>query len=98
VETAIKEELMLLISKGITQEELSNAQKGFLERQEVSRTSDSSLASILSANLFAKRDMTYYSELEQKIKAVSAAAAQQAFGKFINPKDLVIVISGSLKK
>ncbi len=98
VETAIKEELALLISKGITKEELANAQKGFLERQEVSRTSDASLASILSTNLFAKRDMTYYSKLEQNINAVTAEAAQQAFGKYINPEDLVIVISGSLKK
>ncbi|MFK7776899.1 MAG: insulinase family protein, partial [Gimesia sp.] len=98
VETAIKEELALLISKGITKEELANAQKGFLERQEVSRTSDVSLATILSTNLFAKRDMTYYSELEQKINAVTAETAQQAFGKVINPEDLVIVVSGSLKK
>ena len=78
--------------------ELVNAQKGFLERQEVSRTSDVSLATILSTNLFAKRDMTYYSKLEQKINAVTAETAQQAFGKFINPEDLVIVVSGSLKK
>ena len=98
VETAIQEELALLISKGITKEELTNAQKGFVERQEVSRTSDSSLASILSSNLFAKRDMTYYSKLEQKINAVTMETAQQAFGKYINPKDLVIVVSGSLKK
>lgn len=98
VEVAIKEELALLISKGITKEELANAQKGYLEQQEVSRTSDSSLASILTANLFAKRDMTYYSELEQKVNAVTTEAAQKAFAQFIDPEKLVIVVSGSLKK
>ncbi|QDT42708.1 Protease 3 precursor [Gimesia alba] len=98
VETAIKEELALLISKGITKEELANAQKGYLEKQEVSRTSDASLASILSTNLFADRNMTYYSELEQKINAVTTDAAQQAFAKYIHPENLIIVVSGSLKK
>lgn len=98
VETAIKEELALLISKGITKEELANAQKGYLEKQEVSRTSDASLASILTTNLFADRNMTYYSELEQKINAVTADAAQQAFAKYIHPENLIIVVSGSLKK
>ncbi|WP_145309531.1 M16 family metallopeptidase [Gimesia fumaroli] len=97
VETAIKEELALLISKGITKEELANAQKGYLEKQEVSRTSDASLASILTTNLFADRNMTYYSELEQKINAVTADAAQQAFAKYIHPENLIIVVSGSLK-
>ncbi len=98
VETAIQEELALLISKGITEDELANAQKGYLEKQEVSRTSDASLASILTTNLFADRNMTYYSELEQKINAVTADAAQQAFAKYIHPGNLIIVISGSLKK
>ncbi|WP_299467606.1 pitrilysin family protein [uncultured Gimesia sp.] len=98
VETAIKEELALLISKGITKEELADAQKGYLEQEQVSRTSDASLASILSTNLFADRNMTYYSELEQKINAVTTEAAQQAFTKFIHPEDLIIAISGSLKK
>lgn len=98
VETAIKEELALLISKGITKEELANAQKGYLEKQEVSRTSDASLASILTTNLFADRNMTYYSDLEQQINKVTADAAQQAFAKYIHPENLVIVISGSLKK
>lgn len=97
VEVAIKEELALLSSKGITKEELANAQKGYLEKQEVSRTNDASLASILTANLFAKRDMTYYSELEQKINAVTAEAAQKAFAKYIHPENLIITVSGSLK-
>ncbi|QDT97652.1 M16 family metallopeptidase [Gimesia aquarii] len=96
VEVAIKEELTLLSSKGITKEELANAQKGYLEQQEVSRTNDSSLASILTANLFAKRDMKYYSELEKKINAVTAEAAQQAFAKYIHPENLIITVSGSL--
>ena len=98
VETAIKEELALLISKGITAEELANAQKGYLEQQEVSRTSDSSLASILATNLFANRDMTYYSELETKVNAVTADAARQAFAKYIDPANLIITVSGSLKQ
>ena len=98
VEVAIKEELELLIAKGITGEELANAQKGYLEQQEVSRTSDASLAGILTTNLFAERDMTYYIDLEKKINAVTAEAAQKAFAKFINPKDLIITVSGSLKK
>lgn len=98
VETAIKEELELLISKGITKEELANAQKGYLEQQEVSRTSDASLASILTTNLFADRTMIYYSELEENINAVTTEAAQAAFAKYIHPKDLIITVSGSLKK
>ncbi|MCP4173413.1 MAG: insulinase family protein, partial [Fuerstiella sp.] len=42
----IREELEKLLKDGITEEELTEQKAGFLQRQELSRTSDSSLASL----------------------------------------------------
>ena len=45
VETAMQEELAKLLKDGVTAEELARAKSGFLQQQQVSRTSDGALTS-----------------------------------------------------
>ncbi len=94
VEDAISEELRLLLKKGITAKELADAQKGYLQLQEVGRSSDSTLATILTECLFAGRTMQYYVELEKRIKAQTPETVLKALDKYIDPQRLVVVVAG----
>lgn len=94
VNTAISEELNRLLKDGVKDAELDKAKQGYLQAQQVARTSDSSLASTLADNLFVGRTMTYYADLEKKIKALKPTDVQAALKKHVDPKRLSIVDAG----
>lgn len=94
VEAAIAEELALLLDKGITQEELDAARQGFLQQQEVMRGDDSMLVGTLAGTVLADRTMSYYTDLEKKIQALSTDDVLKALRKHILPKRLVLVTAG----
>ena len=76
VKTAIREELDRLLKDGITEQELAAAKQGYLQRQNVSRTNDAQLASVLTSTSQAGRTMKHYAELEKRMRqAVQSAPA-----------------------
>jgi zinc protease len=93
----IDEEVSRLLKDGVTQDELENAKKGYLQGQEVARSDDASLAKMMCDNLRAGRTMKYYADLEKKIAAATPAQVGEAFRKHVDPKRLVIVEAGDFK-
>ncbi|MCH7689108.1 MAG: insulinase family protein, partial [Planctomycetes bacterium] len=98
VKSAIREELDLILKDGVTEQELQKAKQGFLQSQQVSRTRDSSLAAMIEETLFAGRSMNYYTDLEQKIEALTTKDVLAALKKHIQPERLNIVAAGDFKK
>jgi zinc protease len=94
VAQAIHEEVERLAREGVTAEELARARAGYLEQQRVRRTKDAALAGILSNLLYARRTMAYYTDLENKIAALTPAQVSEAFRRHIDPGRLVIVSAG----
>ena len=94
VEAAINEELALLLKKGVTADELVRARKGYLQQQEVGRSSDGNLTAILTDNVFAGRTMQYYVDLEKKINAQTPDSVLKALVKYVNPQRLVVIVAG----
>lgn len=97
LEVVMKEELDRLLAKGVTAEEVKNAKQGFLQNQQVSRSSDASIAASLNNMLFEGRTMAYEEELEQKIAALTPEQVSAALKKHIDSKRLVIVTAGDRK-
>ena len=91
---AIDEEVKLLLDKGVTEDELAAARKGWLQSQQVSRGNDSSLASTLASTARTGRTMEHYSGLEQKIRSVTTEQVLEALRKRIDPKHIVLVTAG----
>jgi zinc protease len=98
VNSAIGEEIDKLLADGVTTEELARAKQGYLQQQQVSRTSDSTLASTLAELVYLDRTMAYYADLEKKIAEVTPEQVQAALKKYIDPKKLVIVDAGDFAK
>lgn len=94
---AIKEEFDRMLKDGVTAEELANAKKGYLRSQQVSRTSDSTLATILQNTIVTGRTMNFYSRYEKQIENVTAEQVRQAMNKHLKWKNLNIVVAGDLK-
>jgi zinc protease len=96
VEKCVQEELDRVVTDGVTTDELSRAKTGYLESRKVSRASDAALAGMLGSLREENRTMTYESDLDQKIEALTPEAVAEALKKHIDPKKLTIVVAGDL--
>ena len=94
ITNAINEELDKLIADGVSQMELDDARRGYLQRQEVMRTEDANLAQILEATLLAGRTMEYYTKQEQAIETLTPAQIRDALQKHFPVKKILTVVAG----
>lgn len=98
VHSAIQEELQKLIESGITEQELEKAKAGYLQQQEVRRTNDRALASMLEAYAFIGRDMSFVTHVESQVQSLTVDEVNAAIRKFIQPQRLYIVSAGDFAK
>ena len=96
--TAIREEIDRLLKDGVTDEELKRAKQGFIRKQQVNRTNDRRLAGTLEGTITANRTMKYYSDLDDRIRALTTGDVLKALRKYIDPTKLVIVAAGDFKE
>jgi zinc protease len=98
VEKAVAEELKEFLANGPSPQELDDAKKAYLEAQKVGRTGDAALAGQIVTNLQLGRKFAHTKETEQRIAALTPDDVKAAFGKYIDPKKLVIIRAGDFKK
>lgn len=95
--TIVEEELTRLLKDGISNEELTSAKQGILQGNQLDRTQDDNLASLLAATFFAKRDMRFYSDFEAQIQNLETHTVDEAMRKHIAPQRLITVVAGDFK-
>ncbi len=98
VKTVILEELDKLLKDGVTEKELSQAKQGYLQKAQVSRSRDSTLAGLLLTTLRANRTMLHTTKLEKAIQDLTTEQVLAALKKHIKKERLHIVAAGDLKK
>ncbi len=96
--SVINEEIALLLKDGITASELEKAKQGYLQSEQLERTQDSTLSSVLGGTLFAERTMEYYAQFEHRISELTIEAVNAALRKHIAPQRLVVVTAGDFAK
>lgn len=95
--SVINEELQLLLTNGISAAELSAAKQGFLQGEQLSRTQDGNLASILASTLFVDRNMGYYATFERRVSELTTEAVNAALRQHINPNRLIVITAGDFR-
>ncbi len=98
VDKAIGEELDKLLKDGVTQSELDEAKKSWLERRKVQRSTDAALAQLLDAGLFLDRTFTWHADLEKKVAGLTVKEVNAAMVKAWLPRSLIIISAGDFKK
>ena len=84
VVAAFKEEVAKVLAEGFTDEEVDAAKRGWLDAVQRQRSSDSTVASILSSNLFLDRDMSFIAKREAAVAALTAADINAAFKRHVD--------------
>lgn len=90
----IREELDLILEKGITENELAEAKIAYLQANRVRRSSDGALVGELLSTMFNERTMKYYADLEANISAATVEDVNAALRKYLDPERLVIAVAG----
>lgn len=98
VDKAIAEELEKLLKEGVSADEVTDAQKAWLEQRKVQRSSDSGLANLLADGLEDDRTMEFHAALEKKVTGLKPDEVSAAVRKHLQPKKLVLVRAGDFKK
>jgi zinc protease len=93
-----REELERLAKDGVTQEELDNARKGFLEDMKVGLSNDASLSGMLTRNLYLDRTMKFLEDRVSKIAALKPDDVTAAARKYLVADKLVVVSAGDMDK
>ena len=98
VEDAITDELAKFLKDGVSDKEVEEARKAFLALLKNDLASDPVLAGILLGQLEMGRTSKFLAEFEKKVGALTADQVNEAFRKHVDPRRLVIVMAGDLKK
>jgi zinc protease len=98
VETAIREEIQRLLDGGVTSQELSEAQNGYLENLKVERSDDNQLASTLTSTLEAGRDMLYYGKIETQVLNLTPEKILDALQRRLSLDHIAVVEAGDFAR
>lgn len=94
----IDEEVAQMRASGVTDVELQEAKKGYLESAMRSRTSDPTVAGLLVDVMQTERDLEFYADREDAIRALDKPSVDQAFQQFVNPDKMITVTAGDFQK
>ncbi len=94
VVAAFKEEIAKALENGFTAEEVDAAKRGWLDAAERRRSSDATVAGILSGNLFLNRDMAFVAEQEAAITALTAEDINAALKRHLDLDKISIFRGG----
>ena len=98
LEAAFREEIDKVLESGFTPEEVEAAVAGYLQAQNVSRSNDRSLASVLSQHLYFGRTMEWDEQLEARIAALTSQQILEAMRRHIDPDKISIIMAGDFKQ
>lgn len=94
LEIGLREELERLVRDGITAAELKDAVDGLLVRFEQSRAADTSVAGMLSRNLYLDRTMAWTRDFESRLRGLTLDEVNAAIGRHLRPDTLSVVVAG----
>lgn len=94
VESAINEEWNKLIADGITEQELADGVKGYLERQKLERSKDASVAGLLTSTLYHDRDMSFYTAQDDSFANLTTENVAAALKKWFGGLKRTTIVAG----
>ncbi|MGN6531403.1 MAG: M16 family metallopeptidase [Ginsengibacter sp.] len=98
LDSALHEEIDKAISKGFTQDELTKSVKSLMEYRRTLLGLDNYLASQVIDYMKDERDLSDFTDFENKTKALTLEAVNAALKKYFDKSKLVLVYAGDFEK
>ncbi|MCX7902414.1 MAG: insulinase family protein, partial [Burkholderiaceae bacterium] len=97
-EVAVREEIERMLKDGFNAREIEDARKGLLQERLLARADDATLAVQWTQLLDADRTFAFSRQLEERLRALTAAQVLAAVRRHIDPARMTVVIAGDAKK
>lgn len=91
-----REETDRFLKDGITQAELEESQRGYLQSHQASRGDDTRLVQLLAESLVADRTLKFQASIEEVVRKLTREEVQAAMRKHIDPSRFVNAVAGDL--
>ncbi len=98
VEAAMREEIAKALADGFATDEIDNAKEGYLERRQINRAQDQSLASQLANGLYFDRTLQWDAAFEDAIRALTGQQILTAMRRHIDLEKLVVIRAGDFAR
>jgi zinc protease len=96
VVTLAREECERLLKNGVTEDELAESKRGYLQSQQAGRSDDSKLAQLLVDCLYVGRTLQFQAGVEERVEKLTRDQVDQAMRKHLDPSRLVNAVVGDL--
>ena len=93
-----REETDKLLKEGISETELEESKRGYLQSHQADRGDDQKLSQLLADSLYTGRTLKFQAEVEEAVGKLTREDVQAAMRKHIDPSRLVNAIAGDLPK
>ena len=94
LEAAFRDEMKRLLDDGFEAQEIAEAKRGWLQRQQVSRTEDRELAATLASRLEQGRTLAYDRDFERSVESLTADRILDVMRKQIDMGKISIIQAG----
>ena len=98
LDTAFKEEIDKVSSKGFTEQELADAKKGFLQSRQVTLAQDASLANTLNTYSYYGEKIAFWQKMDDDIGKLTLQQVNKAVGTYLKSSDITIIKAGDFDK
>ncbi|MFO1303269.1 MAG: pitrilysin family protein [Burkholderiales bacterium] len=97
VRTGLSEELVRAVKDGFTEDEVKQAKIGLLQRRQLARTDDASIAGALASQAYLGRTFALSGAVDAAIEKLTAADVNAAARKYVKPDDFSYAFAGDFK-
>ncbi|MBL7720161.1 MAG: insulinase family protein, partial [Flavipsychrobacter sp.] len=96
--TALDEEIKKAIANGFTEDEWKSSLQSWLTTRKASLDNNGAIINMLNSYMYDGKDLTYYSDMETKAKALKLADINAALKKYFDTGKLILIYAGDFNK
>lgn len=95
---ALTEEVRKAIEKGFTEEEWKSSLASWLQQRKIYLDNNSYLMRMLNNYMFDGKDLSFYTEMENKAKQLTLTQINEALKKYVDVNKMVLIYAGDFRK
>ncbi|MBO9618193.1 MAG: insulinase family protein [Niabella sp.] len=98
LDSALHEEINKALSAGFREEELKKSRESWLQQRKTNLGFDNYLSYLLSSYMQDEKDLTYFTDYENKVKKLTLKDVNAALKKYIDPVKTTLIYAGDFNK
>ena len=95
---ALDEEIKKALASGFTEDEWKSSLQSWLTQRKTNLDNNNAIVNMLNSYMFDGKDLTYYTDVEGKAKALKVTQINTTMKKYLDTNKLVLIYAGDFNK